>query len=120
VYFNVISLLLFRSKNNLDQWYQSRLLLIIFQCMSPTGSEYIKLGIEIVSLEENRSHTPRKPSIVEDKKNGGAEDSTNPLLEKALARKRDEMMENFSLVLQSLLIAIDTSSLSVSSCRYTM
>jgi hypothetical protein len=60
VYFIVISLLSFRSENNLDQWYQSRLLLIIFQCMSPTRSEYRKLGLELVSLEENRSRMPQE------------------------------------------------------------
>jgi hypothetical protein len=110
VYFIVISLLSFHSKNNLDQWYQSRLLLIIFQCMSPTRSEYSKLGLELVSLEENHSRTPKKPSMVEEKKNDGAKDSINLLLEQALARQRDEMMENFSHILQCLSIATCTSS----------
>jgi hypothetical protein len=110
VYFIVISLLSFCSENNLDQWYQSRLLLIIFQCMSPMRSEYSKLGLELVSLEENRSRMPKKPSMVEEKKNGGAEDSINMLLEQALARQRDEMMENFSHILQCLSIATNTSS----------
>jgi hypothetical protein len=105
VYFIVISLLSFRSKNNLDQWYQSRLLLIIFQCMSPTRSEYSKLGLELVSLEDNRSRMPKKPSMVEEKKNDGVEDSINLLLEQALARQRNEMMENFSHILQRLSIA---------------
>jgi hypothetical protein len=90
VYFIVISLLSFHSENNLDQWYQSRLLLIIFQCMSPTRSEYSKLGLELVSLEENHSRTPKKPSMVAEKKNGGAKDSINLLLEQALARQRDK------------------------------
>jgi hypothetical protein len=70
--FLIISLLSFHDENNLDQWYQSRLLLIIFQCMSPTRSEYTNLGLEIVSLEENRSRTPKKPSMAEEKKNNGA------------------------------------------------
>jgi hypothetical protein len=83
--FIVISLLSFRSKNNPDQWYQSRLLLIVFQCMSLTRSEYSKLGLEIVSLEENHSHTPKKPSMVAKNKNGGAKDYINLLLEQALA-----------------------------------
>jgi hypothetical protein len=110
VYFIVISLLSFHSKNNLDQWYQSRLLLIIFQCMSPTRSEYSKLGLELVSLEENHSRMPKKPSMVAEKKNDGAKDSINLLLEQALARQRDEMMENFSHILQRLSIATCTSS----------
>ena len=74
VYFIVIFLVHFVLKNNLDQWYQSRLLLIIFQCMSPTSSEYSKLGLEIVSLKDNHSRSPKKPSMEEEKKNDRAED----------------------------------------------
>jgi hypothetical protein len=47
-------------------------------------SEYRKLGLELVSLEENLSRTPKKPSMGEEKKNDGAKDSINLLLEKAL------------------------------------
>jgi hypothetical protein len=84
--------------------------LIIFQCMSPTRSEYSKLGLELVSLEDNRSHTPKKPSMAEENKNDRAEDSINLLLEQALTRQRDEMMENFSHILQRLSITTGTSS----------
>ena len=85
-YFIVIYLLSFGSKYNLDQWYQSRLLLIIFfQFMSPMRSEYIKLGLKLVSLEENPSRTPRKPSMVEEKKNDGEKNYINMFLEQALA-----------------------------------
>jgi hypothetical protein len=45
---------------------------------------------------------PKKPSMVEENKNDGAEDSINLLLEQALTRQRDEMMENFSHILQRL------------------
>ena len=110
LHFFIISPLAFRAKNNLDQWYQSRLLLIVFQCMSPTRSEYIKLGLEIVSLEDNRSHTPKKPSMAEEKKIDGADDPISLLLEQALTRQRDEMMENFSHILQHMLIATCTYS----------
>jgi hypothetical protein len=55
-----------------------------FQCMSPTRSEYRNLCLELVSLEENHSHMPKKPSMVEEKKNDGVEYSINRLLEKAL------------------------------------
>jgi hypothetical protein len=78
--------------------------------MSPTRSEYRKLGIEIFSLEDNCSRTPKKPSMVEEKKNDRANYSINMLLEQALTRQRDEMMENFSHILQRLPITIDTSS----------
>jgi hypothetical protein len=40
--------------------------------------------------------------MVEENKNDGAEDSINLLLEKSLTRQRDEMMENFSHILQPL------------------
>jgi hypothetical protein len=103
VHFFIISPLSFRAENNLDQWYQSRLALDhFFQCMSPTRSEYRKLGLDLVSLEDNHSHTPKKPSMVEEKKNDGADDPINLLLEQALTRQRDEMMENFSHILQCL------------------
>jgi hypothetical protein len=79
--------------------------LIVFQCMSPTRPEYSKLGLKIFSLEENRSRTPKKPSMAEEKKIDRADDSINLLLEQALTRQRDEMMENFSNILQCLPIA---------------
>jgi hypothetical protein len=40
--------------------------------------------------------------MVKEKKNDGADDPINLLLEQALTRKRDEMMENFSHILQHL------------------
>jgi hypothetical protein len=39
---------------------------------------------------------PKKPFMVEENKNDSANDSINMLLEKALLRQRDGMMENFS------------------------
>jgi hypothetical protein len=110
VHFFIISLLSFRAENNLDKWYQSRLLLIVFQCMSPTRSEYRNLGLNLVSLEYNHSRTPKKPSMAEEKKNDGADDPISLLLEQALMRQRDEMMENFSHILQRLSIASGASS----------
>ena len=78
--------------------------------MSPTRSEYSKLGLELVSLEDNRSRTPKKPSMAEEKKNDGADDPISLLLEQALTRQRDEMMENFSHILQRLPIVSGASS----------
>ena len=78
--------------------------------MSPTRSEYNKLGLELVSLEDNRSRPPMKPSMAEERENDGAEDSIHLLLEQALTRQRDEMMENFADILQHLPIATGTSS----------
>jgi hypothetical protein len=85
VHFIIITPLSFRAENNSDLWYQSRLLLIIFfQCMSLTRSEYRKLGLDIVSLEDNLSRTPKKPSMAEEERNDGADDLINLLLEQAL------------------------------------
>jgi hypothetical protein len=81
--------------------------------MSPTRSKYRKLGLKLVSLAYNRSRTPKKPSMVEEKKNDGADDPINLLLEQALMRQRDEMMENFSHILQHLPITSCASSSSV-------
>ena len=52
--------------------------------MSPTRSEYSKLGLELVSLEDNLSRTPKKPSMAEEKKNDGVDDPISLLLEQAL------------------------------------
>jgi hypothetical protein len=109
-YFIVISLLSFCSKNNLDQWYQSRLLLTFFQRMSLTRSEYSQLGLELVSLEENHSRTTKKPSMVIENKNNREKDFINMFLEQSLMRQRDEMMENFAHILQHLPIKTCTSS----------
>ena len=76
-----------------------------FHGMSPTRSEYRKLGLELVSLEDNCSRTPKKPSMAEEKKNDGAYDPINQLLEQDLMRQRDKMMENFFHILKHLLIA---------------
>jgi hypothetical protein len=80
--------------------------------MSPTRSEYRKLGLKLVSIEENHSRTPKKPSMAEEKKNDGADNPINLLLEQALTRQRDKMMENFAHILQCL--PIKTSAYSSS------
>jgi hypothetical protein len=48
--------------------------------------------------------------MAEEKKNNRADNSINLLMEQALTRQRDEMMENFSHILQRLPIAAITSS----------
>jgi hypothetical protein len=44
------------------------------------------MGLKLVSLEDNRSHTPKKPAMAEEKKIDGADDPINLLLEQALTR----------------------------------
>jgi hypothetical protein len=73
-------------------------------------SKYIKLDLNLVSLKENHSHIPNKPSMVKEKKNDGEEDFIHLLLEQALTRQRDKMMDNFSHILQCLSIAAGASS----------
>ena len=52
--------------------------------MSPKRSEYSKLGLELVSLEDNLSHTLNNPSMEEENKNDRENDSINFLLEQDL------------------------------------
>jgi hypothetical protein len=79
--------------------------------MSLTMYKYINLGLDLISLEENRSCTPKKPSMVAKMKNGRAKEYINILLEQDLARKRDKMMENSSQILQHL---------SITTCAYSL
>jgi hypothetical protein len=53
--------------------------------MSPTRSGYRELGLELVSLEENRSRHPKRPPMVEEKRDEGAEDPIKLFLAEALA-----------------------------------
>jgi hypothetical protein len=57
--------------------------------------------------------------MAEEKKSNGADDPINLLLEQALTRQRDEMMENFSHILQCLPIATGASSSSDQSLTQT-
>jgi hypothetical protein len=52
--------------------------------MSLMRYEYTKMGLELVSLMENISRTPKKPSMAKENKNDGEDDSINMLLEQAL------------------------------------
>jgi hypothetical protein len=67
--------------------------------MSLTRPKYRKLGLDLFYIEENHSCTAKKPSMEEEKKNDEVEYFINLLLEKALTRQRDEIMENFSQIL---------------------
>jgi hypothetical protein len=61
--------------------------------MSPTRSRYRELGLELVSLEDNRSHQPKWPPMAEEKIDDEAGDPIGLLLEKALAQYRNDMKE---------------------------
>jgi hypothetical protein len=78
--------------------------------MSPTRSEYKELGLELVSLEEKSSRTPKIPLMVGEKKDDGIGDPFKLLIEEALMQQRNEMMDSFTQILQWLPTG-DTSSL---------
>jgi hypothetical protein len=68
--------------------------------MSPMRSGYRELGLELVSLEDNCSHTPKKPSMVGENKDDGTGDPFKMFLEESLERQRNEMMDNFAQILR--------------------
>jgi hypothetical protein len=74
-------------------------------------SGYRELGLELISLEENCSRTPKKLSMASEKKDDETRDPFKMLLEEALKRHRNEMMDNFAQILRRL----STSDASTSS-----
>jgi hypothetical protein len=68
--------------------------------MSLTRSGYRELVLELVSLEENHSCQPKRPPMVEEKRDEGAKDPIKLFLVEALVQQRNEMLENFSQILQ--------------------
>jgi hypothetical protein len=63
--------------------------------MSPTRSEYKELGLELVSLEDRISRTPKRPLMAGEKKYDGTGDPFKLLIEEALTQQRNEMMDSF-------------------------
>jgi len=49
--------------------------------MSPMRLEYKELGLELVSLEEKISRTPKRPLMAGEKKDDGIEDPFKLLIE---------------------------------------
>jgi hypothetical protein len=77
--------------------------------MSPTRSGYKELGLELVSLEDKISHTPKRPLMAGEKKDDGTRDPFKMLVEEALTQQRNEMMDIFMQILRQL-PTCDTSS----------
>jgi hypothetical protein len=67
--------------------------------MSPTRSEYKELGLELVSLEDQISRTPKRPLMVGEKKDNGIGDPFKMLFEESLMQQRNEMMDSFRQIL---------------------
>jgi hypothetical protein len=70
--------------------------------MSPTRLGYKELGLKLVSLEEKISHTPKQPSMAGEKKDDRTKYPFKLLLEEALVRQRNKMMNNFVQILRWL------------------
>ena len=68
--------------------------------MSLTRSGYRELGLELVQLEEGHPRQTKPPPMAEEKRHDGAGDPIKMLLEEALARQRNEMMDNFAQILR--------------------
>jgi hypothetical protein len=70
--------------------------------MSPTRSEYKDLGLELGSLEEKRSRTPKIPLMAGEKKDDGTGYPFKLLIEESLMQQRNEMMDSFAQILRKL------------------
>jgi hypothetical protein len=70
--------------------------------MSPTRSEYKELGLKLVSLEDESSHTPKRPLMVGENKDDRIEDPFKQLIEESLTQQRNEVMDSFAQILQWL------------------
>jgi hypothetical protein len=70
--------------------------------MSPTRSEYKELGLELVSLEDKISRTPKRPLMEGEKKDDGTGDPFKLLIEESLMQQRNEMMDSFMQILRRL------------------
>jgi hypothetical protein len=57
------------------------MLLVISWCMFPMRLGYRELGLELISLRDNHSHQPKKPPMVEEKRDDGSRDPFKILLE---------------------------------------
>jgi hypothetical protein len=70
--------------------------------MSPTRSEYKELGIDLVEPLQDQPHKPPRLPIGDKNKDEGVGDPIKILLEEALEKKRNAMMDNFAQILQRL------------------
>jgi hypothetical protein len=70
--------------------------------MSPTRSGYKELGLDLVEPLRDPPRKPRRPPMGEEKKDEGAGDPIKMLLEEALEKQRNAMMDNFAQILQRI------------------
>jgi hypothetical protein len=79
--------------------------------MSPMRSGYKELGLELLSLEDKSSRTPKRPLMAGEKKDDETRDPFKMFLEESLTQQRNKMMDSFTQILRRLPTG-DTSSLS--------
>ena len=65
-------------------------------------SEYKELGLEVVSLEDKISRTPKRPLMVGENKHEGKGDIFKMFLEESLTQQRNKMMDSFAQILRRL------------------
>jgi hypothetical protein len=65
-------------------------------------SGYKELGLDLVEPLQDQPRKPRRPPMGEEKKDEGVRDPIKLLLEEALEKQRNAMMDNFSRILQRL------------------
>jgi hypothetical protein len=70
--------------------------------MSSTRSGYKKLGLDLVEPLQDQPHKPRRPPMGEENKYEGAGYPIKLLLEEALEKQRNAMIDKFSQTLQRL------------------
>ena len=74
----------------------------VFLCMSPTELGYKELGLDLVEPLQDQPRKPLQPPMVEEKKEEGAGDPIKILLQEALEKQRNAIMDNFTQILQRL------------------
>ena len=70
--------------------------------MSLMRSGYKLLGLELVKNLQEQPHKSRRPPMEDEKKDEGPGDPIKILLEEALERQRNAMMDSFAQILQRL------------------
>ena len=70
--------------------------------MSPTRLGYKELGLDLVEPLQDQPHKPRQALMREEKKDEEVGDPIKILLEEALKKQRNAMMNNFAQILQLL------------------
>ena len=86
------------------------LCILLHFCINP-DQWYKELGLNLVEPLQDQPHKSQRPPMGDEKKDEGAEDPIKMLLEEALEKKRNAMMDNFAQILQR----IPTSGASASS-----